>query len=233
VSRDLTQRELRNESGEIMRALDAGEVFVVTRNGVVVGELTPTRRRFVSRDAALVAFSAAAPLDPERWRADWTATPPRIRRRVPDRPQRGLLDTSLIIGLERVDPDALPEQVAIAAITLAELAAGPHATPDITEAARRQQRLQLAEATFDALPFDADCARARAYGLIYAETVRAGRTARGARAVDRLIAATAMAADLPLYTANPADFGALGDLIDVRPVSPANAQLAAATLPAP
>lgn len=140
---------------------------------------------------------------------------------MPDRPQRGLLDTSLIIGLERVDPDALPEQVAIAAITLAELAAGPHATPDISEAARRQQRLQLAEATFDALPFDADCARA--YGIIYAETVRAGRKARGARAVDLLIAATAMAADLPLYTANPADFSALGDLIDLRAVSPATA----------
>ena len=140
---------------------------------------------------------------------------------MPDRAQRGLLDTSLIIGLERVDPDALPEQVAIAAITLAELAAGPHATPDISEAARRQQRLQLAEATFDALPFDADCARA--YGLIYAETVRAGRTARGARAVDLLIAATAMAAGLPLYTANPAGFSALGDLIDLHSVDPATA----------
>ena len=66
---------------------------------------------------------------------------------MPDRPQRGLLDTSLIIGLERVDPDALPEQVAIPPITLAELAAGPHATSDTSEAARRQQRLQLAVAT--------------------------------------------------------------------------------------
>lgn len=71
MPRDLTQRELRNESGEIMRALDAGESFVVTRNGVAVGELTPTRRHwFVSRDAAVAAFRSAAPLDPERWRTD-------------------------------------------------------------------------------------------------------------------------------------------------------------------
>lgn len=71
MARDLTQRELRNESGEIMRALDAGESFTVTRNGVPVGELTPTRRRrFVELDAALAAFRTAAPIDLDRWRAD-------------------------------------------------------------------------------------------------------------------------------------------------------------------
>lgn len=71
VARDLTQRQLRNESGEIMRALDSGESFVVTRNGVPVGELKPLqRRRFVARDAALDAFARAAPLDAHRFRAD-------------------------------------------------------------------------------------------------------------------------------------------------------------------
>jgi antitoxin (DNA-binding transcriptional repressor) of toxin-antitoxin stability system len=71
VAREITQRQLRNESGEVMRALDAGESFVVTRNGVAVGELTPVRRhRFVSRDAALAAFSHAAPIDAARFRAD-------------------------------------------------------------------------------------------------------------------------------------------------------------------
>lgn len=71
MARNLTQRELRNDSGEIMRALDAGEGFVVTRSGVPVGELTPVRRRrFVDRDAALAAFRTAAALDAERWRAD-------------------------------------------------------------------------------------------------------------------------------------------------------------------
>lgn len=71
MARDLTQRELRNESGEIMRALDAGETFRVTRNGVPVGELTPMRRRrFVTRDAALTAFAAATAIDADRFRAD-------------------------------------------------------------------------------------------------------------------------------------------------------------------
>jgi prevent-host-death family protein len=71
VTRDLTQRELRNESGEIMRALDAGESFVITRNGVPVGELTPVRRhRFVARDAAIATFGTAAPIDLRRLRSD-------------------------------------------------------------------------------------------------------------------------------------------------------------------
>lgn len=71
MARELTQRELRNESGEVMRALDAGESFVVTRNGVAVGELTPVRRsRFVGRDLALAAFARAAPIDAARFRAD-------------------------------------------------------------------------------------------------------------------------------------------------------------------
>jgi prevent-host-death family protein len=71
MARDLTQRELRNESGEIMRALDAGESFVVTRNGVPVGELTPLRRRlFVTRDAAIAAFRTAAVIDAHQFRVD-------------------------------------------------------------------------------------------------------------------------------------------------------------------
>lgn len=71
MSREITQRQLRNESGEVMRALDAGESFVVTRNGVAVGELTPLRRRrFVGRDAARAAFAQAAPVNAKRFRAD-------------------------------------------------------------------------------------------------------------------------------------------------------------------
>jgi len=71
VAREITQRELRNESGEIMRALDRGEVFVVTRNGVPVGELTPLRQRqFVAAEAAVALFASAPALDPRRFRAD-------------------------------------------------------------------------------------------------------------------------------------------------------------------
>lgn len=101
----------------------------------------------------------------------------------------------------------------MAAITLAELAAGPHATADPDERARRQDRLQRAEATFDALPFDTEAARA--YGRIYAAVAAAGRKARGARAVDLMIAATASATGLPLYTRNPEDFRALGELVEI------------------
>jgi hypothetical protein len=127
-----------------------------------------------------------------------------------------LIDTSVVIDLDGVAPDDLPQEVAIAAVTLAELAAGPHATEDVIERARRQERLQRAEATFDAIPFDADAARA--YGRIYAEVVAAGRKARGRRVVNLLIAATALAADLPIYTQNPSDFSGLGELVDVATV---------------
>ena len=132
-------------------------------------------------------------------------------------PVRGLIDTSVVIDLDHVDSSALPAQIAIAAITLAELAAGPHATEDPTERARRQQRLQLVEATFDAIPFDA--AAARAYGRVYAEVAAAGRKARGQRAADLLIAATAVGAALPLYTRNPADFHGLSALLKVHAVT--------------
>jgi antitoxin (DNA-binding transcriptional repressor) of toxin-antitoxin stability system len=71
MARTITQRELRNQSGEIMRALDRGESFTVTRGGVPVGELTPMRpRRVVDRDAALAVFAGAAPLDYTRWREE-------------------------------------------------------------------------------------------------------------------------------------------------------------------
>lgn len=135
-----------------------------------------------------------------------------------DPPGRGLIDTSVIVDLEAVDPGALPLRMAVAAITLAELAAGPHATGDPEERARRQERLQLAENTFDVIPFDGGCARA--YGRVYVQALTAGRKARGRRAVDLLTAATALATDLPLYTANPTDFEGLPPLIEVVPIKP-------------
>lgn len=71
MRREITQRELRNESGDIMRRLDLGESFVVTRNGVPVGELAPLRRhRFVSADAAIAMFRNAPPVDYARLRSD-------------------------------------------------------------------------------------------------------------------------------------------------------------------
>lgn len=132
---------------------------------------------------------------------------------LPPRVPRGILDTSVVVDLELLDPAVLPVEVAVSSVTLAELAAGPHATDDPDERARRQDRLQRAEAAFDPLPFDSEAARA--YGRVYAAVIAAGRKARGARAVDLLIAATACASSLPLYTRNPDDFSGLADLVQV------------------
>jgi predicted nucleic acid-binding protein len=124
-----------------------------------------------------------------------------------------LIDTSVVIDLDGMNVERLPREVAVSAVTMAELAAGPHATTDAAERARRQDRLQRAEAMFEPLPVDADVARA--YGRVYAEVVAAGRKARGRRTIDLLIAATAVAGGLPLYTRNPADFRGLSALLEI------------------
>jgi predicted nucleic acid-binding protein len=126
---------------------------------------------------------------------------------------RGLLDTSVVVDLDRIDPSQLPPELAVSALTLAELAAGPHAATDADERARRQDRLQRVEVVFEPLPFDADAARA--YGRIFAAVAAAGRKPRGPRAVDLLIAATALANDLPLFTRNPDDLRSLDGLVQI------------------
>ena len=130
---------------------------------------------------------------------------------------RGLLDTSVVIALEKLTAGQLPEEPAISALTLAELAAGPLATDDEHERARRQDRLQRVEALLDPLPFDA--VAARAYGRVYAATRAADRKPGGARAVDLMIAAVALAHQLPLFTRNPDDFDHLTAIgLDLRTV---------------
>jgi predicted nucleic acid-binding protein len=119
----------------------------------------------------------------------------------------------VVIDLEHLDSSDLPVEVAVSALTLAELTAGPHATGDPEERARRQDRLQRTEAAFDPLPFDSEAARA--YGRIYAAVMAVGRKARGPRVVDLLIASTAHALSLPLYTRNPGDFRGLEKLLDI------------------
>jgi predicted nucleic acid-binding protein len=143
---------------------------------------------------------------------------PKTLTPVAERPPRGLIDTSVVLDLEHLDPEGLPLELAISALTLAELAAGPHVASDTKERGIRQDRLQRTEAAFDALPFDA--AAARAYGRVYLAVASTGRKARGARAVDLLIAATAAAANLPLFTRNVDDFPGLDDVVTVLPVSP-------------
>jgi predicted nucleic acid-binding protein len=132
---------------------------------------------------------------------------------VTDQFGRGVIDTSVVVDLEGLSASDLPREIAVSALTLAELAAGPHATTDPDERARRQDRLQRTEAAFDPLPFDADAARA--YGRVYAAIASAGRKPRGPRAVDLLIAATACALNLPLYTRNVDDFRGLDGIVTV------------------
>lgn len=131
---------------------------------------------------------------------------------MPDpRRARGMLDTSVLI-----DPppeSALPEDASVAAITLAELVAGVHAARDPNERAARQDRLQRVEATLEAIPFDGDAARA--YGRIFAAITGGGRKARGKRAIDLLIAATALSVGMPLYTRNIGDFSGLKGVVDI------------------
>lgn len=125
---------------------------------------------------------------------------------------RGVLDTSVLIDHDRIIADELPDESAITTVTLAELAAGPHATENKDERARRQDRLQWATATWDPLPFDADSARM--YGRVFAAARAAGQSTR-ARLADLLIAATAASNGLPLYTRNPSDFAALQGILKV------------------
>ena len=141
------------------------------------------------------------------------------------RPVQGMLDTNILIMRRWVDPAELPDEMAISAITLAELSAGPHlvrpegeqaAYHEHAERARRLDVLQRAENEFDPIPFDSEAARA--FGQVTAAVVAAGRTPRR-RTADLMIAATAIAVGLPLFTTNPGDFAGLAGLLTVTPVT--------------
>jgi predicted nucleic acid-binding protein len=139
--------------------------------------------------------------------------------------QHGLLDTNIVILRRWLDAAELPAAVAISAITLAELSAGPHEVrpadeqddyEEHAERARRLDVLQRAENEFDPIPFGVEAARA--YGQVSAAVIAAGRKPRR-RAVDLMIASVAIAEGLPLFTTNPADFAGLGHLLTVVPVT--------------
>lgn len=136
---------------------------------------------------------------------------------------QGLVDTNILILRDRIDIAELPDEMAVSAITLAELSAGPHLVhPDSTqyeehaERARRIDVLQRVENEFDPIPFAAEAARL--YGRMTAGVVAVGRTPRR-RAVDLMIAATAAAEGLPLYTSNPDDYKGLDHIITLVPVT--------------
>ena len=123
---------------------------------------------------------------------------------------RGLLDTSTVILLPRVeDPSLLPRAPLISSVTLAELSVGPLVATTEAERAARLAHLQQAEADFEPLAFDAPAARA--FGRVAASLRQAGRKP-AARSYDAMIAATAIANGLPVYTCNPDDFAGIADL---------------------
>jgi predicted nucleic acid-binding protein len=125
----------------------------------------------------------------------------------------GLIDTSVVIDWDDRDvAAALPDSAAVSAITLAELTAGPRLASTSAESARRQARLQQVEATFDPIAFDVSAARS--YGQVVAAVADSGHSHRS-RLADLLIAATAHANGLALYTRNPGDFIGLENLIEI------------------
>ena len=126
----------------------------------------------------------------------------------------GILDTNAVIHLADLPPHHLPLKPLITTVTLAELSVGPLTTESETAAAERQSHLQMAEADFESLPFDV--AAARSFGPVSASLRRAGRKSK-ARTFDAMIAATALANDLPVYTCNPDDFSGI-DGLEVVPV---------------
>lgn len=128
-----------------------------------------------------------------------------------------MIDTSVVIGREEIDPSRLPAEISISTLTLAELTCGPLAASDDLEQARRQERLQRFESGVESLAFSSACARA--YGHVYAAAIASGRKPRGARAVDLMIAATALAHDLPLHTLNAKDLLGLEGLLKIVDVS--------------
>ena len=124
--------------------------------------------------------------------------------------ESGILDTSTLILLGRItDTSSLPNRPQISAVTLAELSVGPLVATDESVRAARLAHLQQAEADFDPIPFDADAARA--FGQVAASLRRAGRKP-SARAYDAMIAATAIARGLPLFTCNASDFDGIAGL---------------------
>jgi predicted nucleic acid-binding protein len=142
-----------------------------------------------------------------------------------DVPRQGMLDTNIMILRRWIDPGQLPDEMAISAITLAELSAGPHevrrnSEQDIydehAERARRLEILQRAESEFDPIPFGAEAARI--FGRVTAAVIAAGRKPRR-RIADLLIAATAIAEGLPLFTTNPGDYTGLDTLLPVIQVT--------------
>lgn len=138
---------------------------------------------------------------------------------------QGLLDTDILILRSWIESNQLPDEMAISAVTLAELSAGPHQVrPDTeqrsyAEHAERARRLDPSRGSrTSSIHSPSASKRHGPTARVTAAVVAAGRQPRR-RTADLMIAATAIAEDLPLFTTNPADFNGLTDLLTIVPVS--------------
>lgn len=178
VTREITQREVRNDSGQIMRELDRGESSVVARNSVPAGELRPIGRlRFVAAARAIEGLVNAAAIDPARFRSN--------------------VDRQL-------SQDPAPGSACLQTVGTLAACSTPRWSSNWKGWILAGSRLKRGEAILEPLPFDA--AAARASGRLYARALAAGGKAHGQRAVDLPIAAVALSLGLPLHTRNPRDF---------------------------
>ncbi len=181
----------------------------------------------MSRDGASGASSSLRESSPRPWGAlpcmtTSSSAPTSMHsstlvRKIGTSGRRALIDTSILIDLGRSELSWLAAGAATSALAIAELARGPGAATADFEKRRRRGHLAHVEASIEALSFDVACAHA--YGVVCEAVERAGRKARDSRAVDLMIAATALAHALPLYTLNPKDLHGLEDLIEIVDLS--------------
>lgn len=173
---------------------------------------TYAERRFVPADAVGAAFRGVHHVSAARFQSD---VDPMLDHVSEPRLVRGLVDMCVIVDRPSVDPQQFPQELVMWALTLADLAAGPHATGN----PRRSPEIgwPAVGPVFDPLPIDA--AGARAYGPLYAAVVTMGRKTHRARAFDWMMAAKALANQRPLYNSQPGDFHDVTTLVDVRSVS--------------
>lgn len=136
-----------------------------------------------------------------------------IVRKIGTSGRRVLIDTSVAVRLKETEFPRLVPWLATSTLTIAELVKGPNGAADELDRERRLRHLHRVESAIEILPFDLRCARA--YSRISIAVERIGRKARGSRSIDLMIAATALAHRLPLYTLNPKDLHGLENLIEI------------------
>jgi predicted nucleic acid-binding protein len=213
MERKVTNKKLRSRSGRGLNALTGGKTPGIAKKGGKDDEpATHTRPENDLAEQLREAIAERSGIEYERLRAISTLSPIPARK-TGTRGRRALIDTSALASLKKSELLRLSPGAAVSTLTIAELVRGLHAAVPDFEKERRRRHLRQVEATVEALPFDLACARA--YGSVSTAVERSGRRPRSSRAVDLMVAATALAHDLPLCTLNAGDFRGLEDLIEI------------------